>query len=250
MSEQRGRVRVEAGHKRVRAYLDGEAVVDTTTPLLVWEIPYYPAYYVPVADVRTDLLVPNGRTEHSPSRGEAQYFTVKTGGREVAGRGVAVPRLTDRGASGPRARRLEGDGRLVRGGRGGVHPPPRPPQPCRHPPQLPARRGARRRREDRRHDPPDAPVRDRLARPLLRPADRRAHGPAHADRHRDGLPLQGVRPLLDGRHRCRTHEDLAWSYRSPFHESHKIAGLVSFYNEKVDLVVDGVAQERPRTPFS
>jgi len=25
---------------------------------------------------------------------------------------------------------------------------------------------------------------------------------------------------------------------------------VSFYNERVDVVVDGEAQERPRTPFS
>jgi uncharacterized protein (DUF427 family) len=39
-------------------------------------------------------------------------------------------------------------------------------------------------------------------------------------------------------------------YRSPLAESAKIAGLACFYNEKVDLIVDGVPQERPRTPFS
>jgi hypothetical protein len=33
-------------------------------------------------------------------------------------------------------------------------------------------------------------------------------------------------------------------------ESQKIAGLISFYNEKVDIYVDGVLQERPRTKFS
>ena len=47
---------MEAGHKRVRAYLGGELVADTIHPLLVWEIPYFPAYYLPEADVRTDLL--------------------------------------------------------------------------------------------------------------------------------------------------------------------------------------------------
>ena len=52
-----GRVRVEQGAKRVRAYLGGELVADTTRPRLVWEVPYYPAYYFPLADVRTDLLV-------------------------------------------------------------------------------------------------------------------------------------------------------------------------------------------------
>jgi len=46
------------------------------------------------------------------------------------------------------------------------------------------------------------------------------------------------------------HADLAWSYRTPLPESQKIAGLISFYNEKVDLFVDGVLQERPSTKFS
>jgi uncharacterized protein (DUF427 family) len=45
------------------------------------------------------------------------------------------------------------------------------------------------------------------------------------------------------------HTDLAWSYRTPLPESQKIAGLVSFYNEKVDLYVDGVLQTRPITKF-
>jgi uncharacterized protein (DUF427 family) len=46
------------------------------------------------------------------------------------------------------------------------------------------------------------------------------------------------------------HQDLAWSYRAPLPESQKIAGLIAFYNEKVDLYVDGVRQERPTTKFS
>ena len=29
-----------------------------------------------------------------------------------------------------------------------------------------------------------------------------------------------------------------------------VAGMVCFYNEKVDMVIDGVPQERPRSPFS
>jgi uncharacterized protein (DUF427 family) len=39
------------------------------------------------------------------------------------------------------------------------------------------------------------------------------------------------------------HEDVAWSYPAPLPESQKIAGLISFYDEKVDLYVDGVLQE-------
>ena len=46
------------------------------------------------------------------------------------------------------------------------------------------------------------------------------------------------------------HADLAWSYRAPIPESQEIIGLISFYNEKVDIFVDGVLQDRPKTHFS
>jgi uncharacterized protein (DUF427 family) len=78
-----GRVRLEQGRKRVRAYLAGNVVADTTQPRLVWEVPYCPAYYFPVEDVRTDLLVPTATVSHSPSRGDAQHFTIKAGSREA-----------------------------------------------------------------------------------------------------------------------------------------------------------------------
>lgn len=45
-------------------------------------------------------------------------------------------------------------------------------------------------------------------------------------------------------------EDLAWSYRTPLPESQKISGLVAFYDEKVDIYIDGVLQQRPHTKFS
>jgi uncharacterized protein (DUF427 family) len=46
------------------------------------------------------------------------------------------------------------------------------------------------------------------------------------------------------------HEDIVWIYRTPLPESQKVAGLACFYNEKVDLYVDGELQERPESPFS
>ncbi|GAB3880840.1 hypothetical protein GCM10029964_035920 [Kibdelosporangium lantanae] len=62
----RGRVKLEQGHKRVRTYLGGVLVADTITPTLVWEVPYYPTYYFPRADVRVDLAE-TGEVEHSPA---------------------------------------------------------------------------------------------------------------------------------------------------------------------------------------
>ena len=47
-----------------------------------------------------------------------------------------------------------------------------------------------------------------------------------------------------------TFQDLAWSYKTPLPENVKIAGLVAFFNERADLVVDGERLERPKTKFS
>ena len=46
------------------------------------------------------------------------------------------------------------------------------------------------------------------------------------------------------------HEDIVWSYPSPLPESQPVQGLYCFYNEKVDLFVDGERLERPVTMFA
>jgi uncharacterized protein (DUF427 family) len=63
-------------------------------------------------------------------------------------------------------------------------------------------------------------------------------------------PYKGAARAFSVRLGDRLHEHLAWSYPAPLPESQKIAGLVSFYNEKVDHYLDGVLQERPSTKFS
>src|ERR671915_1098124 len=83
----RGSVRVESGSKRVRAYLGGAVVADTTAPLLVWERPYYPAYYFPLADVHAELLE-SDEIVRSPSRGDGRTFTIRAGGKEAPGAAV------------------------------------------------------------------------------------------------------------------------------------------------------------------
>lgn len=44
--------------------------------------------------------------------------------------------------------------------------------------------------------------------------------------------------------------NLAWSYDRRYLDAAQIHGLISFYNERVDLTVDGVLQRRPVTPWS
>ena len=45
-------------------------------------------------------------------------------------------------------------------------------------------------------------------------------------------------------------EDLVWYYPEPIPEAAKIKGLLCFFNERVDLEVDGEEQERPQTQWS
>src|SRR5690242_17851031 len=50
------RGRIEPAPRRVRGYLGHELVFDTIAARYVWEVPYYPQYYIPLADVRPEFL--------------------------------------------------------------------------------------------------------------------------------------------------------------------------------------------------
>jgi len=53
-------------------------------------------------------------------------------------------------------------------------------------------------------------------------------------------------PVLRG----REVTDLAWTYEQPQRESAEVAGLVAFFDERVDVVLDGTRRERPVTQWS
>lgn len=44
--------------------------------------------------------------------------------------------------------------------------------------------------------------------------------------------------------------DVAWSYEQPLREAAEVRGRIAFFNERVDVVVDGHQTPRPRTPWS
>ena len=46
------------------------------------------------------------------------------------------------------------------------------------------------------------------------------------------------------------HPDLAWTYHYPLPSVAPITGMVAFYNEKLDITVDGVKLGRAQTHFS
>ena len=243
-------MRVERGAKRVRAYLGGVVVADTTRPWLVWETPHYPAYYLPVADVAADALVATGETERSPSRGEAHLHTVRAGGTEAPGAARTYPdspfeELRD-------AVRIDWaamDAWFEEDDEVFVHPR----DPYKRVDILPSSRAVRVEVDGvvladsiRPHVlfETSLPPRWYLPKPdvrldLLTPTATSSQ-----------CPYKGTAAYWSARVGDRVVKDVAWSYRTPLPESERIAGLVCFYNERVDLFVDGERQERPKTPFS
>ncbi|HMD46288.1 MAG TPA: DUF427 domain-containing protein [Acidimicrobiales bacterium] len=248
MDEQaRGRVRVAQGHKRVRAYLGGEAVVDTSHPLLVWEIPYYPTYYVPAGDVAAKLTG-TGERHHSPSRGDAEVCDVTVGHRSATGAALRYDESP--------VEAIAGTVRLEWGAMDEwleedepVYTHPRDPF-TRVDVLASSRRvtvsvdGVTVADSPRPHVLFETGLIPRWYLPLpdvrqdlLVPSATTSHCPYKGTASYFSLEIEG-----------RRHEDLAWIYRTPLPESQKIAGLVCFYDERVDVAIDGVPQERPTTP--
>jgi uncharacterized protein (DUF427 family) len=83
MSDRRGRVRVEPGRKRVRIVLGGAVIADTTGALYVWELPWYPQDYIPLAGIADGALEPTATTTRSPGRGPAHHYTVRGGNQQA-----------------------------------------------------------------------------------------------------------------------------------------------------------------------
>jgi uncharacterized protein (DUF427 family) len=249
-STTRGRVRVEPGPKRVRAYLDGIPVVDSAHVRLVWEQPNYPVYYFPLDDVRTDLLHPTGETRHSPSRGDAQLCDVRVGDR-------VAPAAAYRYADSP----LEELRDLVAFTWSAmdhwfeedeeVHVHPR--NPYTRVDILPSSRVVRVEIDgvivaESSHPTllfeTGLPTRYYFPKPdvrldLLVPTESSS-----------GCPYKGTARYWSVVIGDTVHADYAWAYDYPLPESIRVAGLICFYNERVDLFVDGEHQERPKTKFS
>ncbi|MEV0335778.1 DUF427 domain-containing protein [Nocardia sp. NPDC050717] len=246
--DKRGRVRTERGQKRVRAYLGGRLVADTLRPLLVWEIPYYPTYYVPLTDVRADLE-PNGADEHSPSRGEGTGYDVVVDGTRAEGAALRypdspLPDLKD-------AVRLdfdtfdwfEEDEPIF------VHPR----DPYARVDILGSSRNVRVEIDGVTVADSSSP---RIlfetglpARYYLPLPDVRMDLLSPSDTH-TSCPYKGTADYWNVRVGDKEYRDIVWIYRTPLPESQKIAGLACFYNEKVDIYLDGVRQDRPDSPFS
>jgi uncharacterized protein (DUF427 family) len=229
-------VHAEPGQKRVRAYVGGHLVADTTKPLLVWESPYYPAYYVPKQDVRAEL-VPTGNVQRSPSRGDAALYTVRLPDRELVEAArihheSPIEELRDhvRLDWGAMDAWFEEDDEVF------VHPR----NPYTRVDILASSRRVVVKAGDvvlaesdrpRAHFETHLPPRYYLPKvdvrmDLLKPTATVTH-----------CPYKGTAQYWTAVVGDRVIEDVAWSYPTPLPESLRVAGLISFYGDKVDIEV-------------
>jgi uncharacterized protein (DUF427 family) len=243
----RGRIRLEPSPKRVRVQLGGLTVADSGRAVLVWEKPYYPTYYFPIDDVRTNVLVPDSGVSHSPSRGDGTLYTVSAGGSTAPGAAVRyeqspIPELRDlvRFDWGAMDHWFEEDEE--------VYTHPRDPYT-----RVDILASSRRIQVEVDGVTVADSTSPRLlfetglpTRYYLPKTDVRMDLLRHTDTS-TGCPYKGTAEYWSIDVNGSVHPDLAWSYKAPFAESQKVAGLIAFYNEKVDLIVDGVRLDRLQT---
>ncbi|MEV4352517.1 DUF427 domain-containing protein [Actinoplanes sp. NPDC049596] len=235
--------------RRIRATLDGRVVIDTTRAVYLWEWPHYPQYYIPLDDIVPGVLVDEAH-EQRLSRGRTRRFGLRAGDvvRPKAARLYTADSLP--GLAGLVRFEWEAlDAWFEEDEEVLVHP--------RNPyTRVDAMRSNRRFRVEL-----DGMVLADSASPVMLfetglPTryylDRTAVNFAALERTDTMTPCPykgrtsdywSVRTPVD------TYRDLAWSYSYPTPAVSAIAGLVSFYNEKVDMFLDDRPLERPVTHF-
>lgn len=252
MPAMRGLIYFESFPRRVRGELAGQTVVDSRHAKLLHEHGLLPVLYFPAAEVRTDLLRPSDKRTHCPWKGDASYWSIDVDGR------VAPDAVWEYRDPVPEAPPIKGYF--------AVH----------------WHAMDRWLEED---EELEGHVRDPYHRVDVLDSSRHVkvtlEGAVLAETRRPkalfetGLPVRWYVPLEDvnlellGRSDTRTtcaykghastfsvridgemREDLAWTYPDPRRDVDRIRGHVCFYNEFVDIEVDGEAQGRPDSPFA
>jgi uncharacterized protein (DUF427 family) len=238
--------------QRIRGVFGGETVVDSTNARLLHETRHLPVYYFPEGEVRMDLLDPSEKTSHCPHKGDARYWTLRAGGRTAPDAAWAYPSPIEPAffLSGHVAfywnaldEWFAEDEQLF------GHP--RDPYS-----RIDVYRTTRRVRvlldgevvadsirakalfetglPTRYYFPPDDVRLD-----LLEPSSTRTR-----------CAYKGSASYWHVRVGDAVHDDVAWSYPLPQHDAAPVRDLIAFFDERVDIEVDGVRGDRPRTQWS
>jgi len=253
---QLGALRFEPIEKRIRATAGDATVLDTTRALLVWEPKrVVPSYAVPAADIAAEIAAGGdgsaepeqppmlaGRPVYDPS----VPFAVHTApGEAVRVAGADGFRPADPDLAGYVVLDFRGfDAWYEEDERNFSHP--------RDPfHRIDIVHGSRHVRVEMDGETLAESTRPYLlfetslpVRYYLPPEDVRTDRLAPSDT-RTACAYKGEASYwaLDGR-------DVAWFYPEPLREAGEIAGRIAFFNERVDIIVDGERLDRPVTPWS
>ncbi|MFT7649734.1 MAG: hypothetical protein ACI8Y4_004498 [Candidatus Poriferisodalaceae bacterium] len=204
--------RVDANPKWIRGYRDGKLIVDSRSTRLVWEHRYYPFWYIPTADIADETVIAAGRQD---PEGRAELESC------VRLEWSAMDSW------------FEEDVEVF------VHPR----SPEIRVDVLPTSRhikisldGVTLAESDRARILYETGLLPRYYLPktdvrldLLTPTDLQTV-----------CPYKGWASYWNVTVGDTIHSDLVWGYATTLPESRDIAGLLCFYNEKVDIEVDGV----------
>jgi uncharacterized protein (DUF427 family) len=239
---------LEDSPRWVRAVFAGTEIVSSRHAKLLHETGHLPVYYFSRHDVAMDLLVPTEHHTRCPLKGEASYFTIVVGDRSSENAVWTYPDPIDGAHSLKGLVALywhkvdhwyEEDEEVF------VHPR----DPYHRVDIIPTSRHVKVSLDGvalaESHRPlvlfeTGLPPRYYLAREdvrmdLLEPTDTKTR-----------CPYKGTASYFS----TEAVDDLVWCYEQPIDESRAIAGRLAFFNERVDLVVDGELQVRPKTRWS
>jgi uncharacterized protein (DUF427 family) len=240
---------LEPTPKRLRVEVGGVTIADSRRAVILHEGGQQPIYYFPPQDVRADVLEDSDRHTHCPKKGDASYYTIRAGGEVVQDGAWYYP---DPLPGTPPIKDLiafyfNRMGRwLEEGEEIGVHPR----DPYHRVDVLATDRhikvsldGTVLAETDRALALFESNLPARWYLPIgdvaveLEPSDTFTHCPYTGAAGYYSVKLEGG-------------TDLVWYYEQPLDEVRRIKGLVCFFNEKVDIELDGELQQRPDSPWS
>jgi uncharacterized protein (DUF427 family) len=226
--------------RRMRAVVGGEKLIDTVRAKLLYESGIPPVLYVPLEDVRADLIERTGHSSHCPFKGDAAYWTIRAGGKVVENALWGYPDPVEsapwlRGYVAPYWHLVdawfEEDEQLIHRIRDPYHRVEVLDAAARVTVRAQGEVIAESTRPklvfETSHDPvayiPVEDIRDGV----LVPSEKTSACPYKGSARYWSLQAAGG-----------TIEDAAWSYEEPFSEAARAAGLVSFAGEGVEVEID------------
>jgi uncharacterized protein (DUF427 family) len=252
LPRRKGLIYFEDSPRRMRGRFGGEVVVDSASPKLLHEHGHLPIYYFPESDVRMDLLEATSHTTRCPWKGEASYWSVRVGERLSENAAWTYPDPL------PEAPPLSGyiafywnklDEWLEEDEPAIVHA--RDPyhrvdilESSRHVRVLVGGEQVAETRRPLALFETGLPTRwyfapEDVREDLLVPSGKRT-----------GCAYKGYASYWSMRVGNELEEDVVWFYPSPTRDAERIAGRLAFFNERVDIEVDGELHERPVTQWT